>query len=96
MKNRIKFRNKDTQTQYDKMNAAAERLDELVTDMLCRLYREKIECMDDEELGYEFADKIGDALREFDSLMFRKGREFVEHYLLDNFYYEIEKGKLNE
>ena len=47
-------------------------------------YRNILEMMTNEQLGYEFSDKIGNELREFELIMEFKGRDGVIKILIQN------------
>lgn len=56
-------------------------------------YEQYLNSLDDEQLGYEFADRIGDELREFSYFMENKGRDFVIEYLTDYYTVNIAQGR---
>ena len=58
--------------------------------MTVKDYTKKLSKMDDEELGSEFASRIGNECGDFERLMYHRGRGFVINYLSD--YYEVESA----
>lgn len=63
----------------ESLDKALETIHEINT----KLYRQNLDEMSNEQLGYEFADRVGDECREFDLMMAQHGREFVVDYLCD-------------